>query len=203
MIGAASGGARRDGDRLGAGRDQRIDQRLHQRARRRRDRDDDAVGARHDRFAPAERRVIRGPWASAGRSARAPRRRETRSRAAAIRAGGTGCGWAQHQLGMAAIEHARRRFGTGARRVVRRRSARARRQAGWRIAGGLNHERAFALLDHLHGLALAERRAADTIAPAAASIQRENSAVMSARPIIARSPGSRSRPMSSRQVRTR
>ena len=55
------GWCRRDGDRLGAGSDQRIDHWLHHGARGRRHSDDDAVGARLGGRAPAEGRVIRTP----------------------------------------------------------------------------------------------------------------------------------------------
>ena len=46
---------------LGARAGQRVDQRLHQRARGRRDRHHHAVGAGLGRLAPAERRVVRAP----------------------------------------------------------------------------------------------------------------------------------------------
>ena len=53
--------AARDRDRFGAGCDQRIDQRLHQRARGRRDRHHHAVGAGLRGRAPAERGFARAP----------------------------------------------------------------------------------------------------------------------------------------------
>ena len=149
---------RRDGDGFGAGRGERLDQRLHQCARGRRDGHHHAVRTGNDRRAPSEGGIVRGPGRQAidlrahhavekfGRALRQFERLEQHARRP------------QHQFGAAAAQHRGDAFGVRADELPLDQPHALEWQAGRRAASGLNEERAAVLLDDLHGLARAEAR---------------------------------------------